>query len=205
MKAAQMAPSFARAAALAAAVLVTCGCGASIQAVYEGDVRFEQCMALDARPAASAGAQRDCWDDWVAYYTYGQTRDRLVYAQRRIRELDGRGPRPAYGEGMPASAVEQRPQPPLKRRPDAGNGRPEGIGPELLGPGRLSAAPGGAAANHGAAGDRAEPEMVDGEIEEVRCAGQCQAVHDACSRSCTTSRCRKTCSVGFKTCVRGCG
>ena len=27
----------------------TC-CGASIQAVYEGDVRFEHCMSLDARP-----------------------------------------------------------------------------------------------------------------------------------------------------------
>jgi hypothetical protein len=188
MKAAPMARSFAGPAALAAASLAWSGCGASIQAVYEGDVRFEQCMAMDERPEASAQARRDCWHDWVAYYTYGQTRDRLAHAQLRIRELEGRVPRPAAGAALPPSAVEPRSAPPLQP------GAPQGVGPELAPPDKLSAVP---RATTGA--------TVETEIEAVRCAGQCQTVHDECSRACTTTLCRKTCSAGFKSCVRSCG
>jgi hypothetical protein len=65
------------------------GCGASIQAIYEGDVRFERCMALDVRPESDVGARRACWTDWVAFYTYGQTRDRVLHARLRIRQLEG--------------------------------------------------------------------------------------------------------------------
>ena len=67
------------------------GCGASIQAIYEGDVRFERCMALDARPNVNADSRQTCWREWVAFYTYGQTRDRVLHAQLRIQQLDGDG------------------------------------------------------------------------------------------------------------------
>ena len=65
------------------------GCGASLHAVYEGDVRFERCMSLDVQPQVAAGDVRDCWEDWVAFYTYGQTRDRVLHAQLRIKQLSG--------------------------------------------------------------------------------------------------------------------
>ena len=60
------------------------GCGASLDATYEADVRFEHCMALDATPAASG--RRACWEDWLRLATFGQTRDRLRYAEA---QLDG--------------------------------------------------------------------------------------------------------------------
>lgn len=76
---------------LAVGVVGTCaaGCGASIQAIYEGDVRFEHCMALDAQPHVRPPIRRACWVEWVTFYTYGQTRDRVAHAQLRIQQLDG--------------------------------------------------------------------------------------------------------------------
>lgn len=71
------------------AVWASAGCGASLYAVYEGDVRFEHCMALDAQPTVKASIRRACWSEWVSFYTYGQTRDRVVHAQMRMRQLDG--------------------------------------------------------------------------------------------------------------------
>src|SRR3954466_14812757 len=62
-------------------------CGASIQAVYEGDVRFEHCMALDARPDVKPTIRGNCWEEWVKFYTFGQTRDRVDYALMREKQL----------------------------------------------------------------------------------------------------------------------
>jgi hypothetical protein len=74
---------------LAAAAIgwAVAGCGASIQAVYEGDVRFEHCMALDAQPTVKPVIRRACWVEWLAFYTYGQTRDRVLHAQGRVEQL----------------------------------------------------------------------------------------------------------------------
>ncbi len=81
-------------AVAAGAALCVSGCGASIQAIYEGDVRFERCMAMDARAEVAANLRRTCWMEWISFYTYGQTRDRVVHAQLRIQQLqDGRAPR----------------------------------------------------------------------------------------------------------------
>ena len=62
-------------------------CGASYQAVYEGEVRFEHCYRLDEEPGIPPDQVRMCWKDWAQHYTFGQTRDRLEYALRRQREL----------------------------------------------------------------------------------------------------------------------
>ena len=70
-----------------AALVFVAGCGANMQAVYEGDVRFEHCMALDLRADARDQLRRECWVEWVAYYTYGQTRDRVAHAELRIQQL----------------------------------------------------------------------------------------------------------------------
>ena len=63
------------------------GCGASIQSLYEGDVRFEHCMALDAEPGVKAVFRRACWTEWLTFYTYGQTRDRVTFARKRVKQL----------------------------------------------------------------------------------------------------------------------
>ncbi|HHH28185.1 MAG TPA: hypothetical protein ENK57_07550, partial [Polyangiaceae bacterium] len=59
------------------ASLASVGCGHSIQAVYEADVRFEHCMAMDAQPNVKPRIRKQCWKEWLAFYTYGQTRDRV--------------------------------------------------------------------------------------------------------------------------------
>ncbi|MEM9692567.1 MAG: hypothetical protein AAGA56_08485 [Myxococcota bacterium] len=77
------------------------GCGASMDSVFEGDMRFERCMALDVRPEASKDDRRGCWTEWLAGYSYGQTQDRTRHAQQRITQLN----RPAIQQPDQASFV----------------------------------------------------------------------------------------------------
>src|SRR5580692_11137525 len=58
----------------------------SFQAVYECDVHFEHCYALD-QGGATVEAQKECWRDWLHGYTYGQSRDRVEYGGTRYSEL----------------------------------------------------------------------------------------------------------------------
>jgi hypothetical protein len=94
--------------ALLSCILVACAplaCGASIQSVYESNVRFEHCMALDAEPGVKAAIRRACWTEWLTFYTYGQTRDRVIHAQRRSQQLGVSGGPAAGGpvSGGPVS------------------------------------------------------------------------------------------------------
>ena len=63
------------------------GCGPSVQSIYEGNVRFEHCYRLDIDPHIAPTHREACWREWKQTYTYGQTRDRVEYAERRIRAL----------------------------------------------------------------------------------------------------------------------
>ena len=65
--------------------------------MYEGDVQFEHCYGLDMGNAAPE-AKRSCWRTWFASYTYGQSRDRIDYAARRLNQL-------AVGPGDDAATV----------------------------------------------------------------------------------------------------
>jgi hypothetical protein len=69
---------------LAAAPVVACG--PSFQAVYEGELHFEHCYALDEM-TVSDEAKKDCWREWLRGYTYGQSNDRVEYAATRFSEL----------------------------------------------------------------------------------------------------------------------
>ncbi|MGH7282258.1 MAG: hypothetical protein ACRELY_12080, partial [Polyangiaceae bacterium] len=68
-------------------IAVTCGCGPSFQALYEGDARFEHCYALEDSGSGTMQKRADCWRDWMDHYTFGQTRDRVQYASNRYRAL----------------------------------------------------------------------------------------------------------------------
>jgi hypothetical protein len=75
--------AFVLAASLVASVAA---CGPSFQAVYECDVKFEHCYAMDENPV-SRDAKRDCWRTWLHAYTFGQPRDRVEYATTRVTQL----------------------------------------------------------------------------------------------------------------------
>lgn len=61
------------------------GCGPSVQSIYEGSVRFEHCYRLDLELEVATTHREACWKNWLERYTYGQSRDRLEYARRRVR------------------------------------------------------------------------------------------------------------------------
>ncbi len=68
-----------------AAVAAGSGCGPSVQSIYEGSVRFEHCYRLDLEQDVATSHRQACWTTWLDRYTYGQSRDRLEYARRRVR------------------------------------------------------------------------------------------------------------------------
>jgi hypothetical protein len=72
--------------AVTPAVTGLLACGPSFQAVYECDVHFEHCYALD-ESGASVDQKKECWRDWLHGYTYGQSRDRVEYGGTRYSEL----------------------------------------------------------------------------------------------------------------------
>lgn len=63
-----------------ATTLCLVGCGPGVGVKYEGDVRFERCMALDWHHDLDPTIRRACWIEWSTYFTAGQTRDRIEYA-----------------------------------------------------------------------------------------------------------------------------
>jgi hypothetical protein len=67
--------------------LLLWACGASVQTIYEGNVRFEHCYRLDLDPTKAASHRHACWRNWLQIYTYGQPRDRIEYARRRVHSI----------------------------------------------------------------------------------------------------------------------
>ncbi|APR83048.1 Hypothetical protein A7982_08397 [Minicystis rosea] len=166
------------------AVLASAGaisCGASIQALYEGDVRFERCMALDARPDVKPTIRRGCWEEWAQFYTFGQTRDRIEYAQLREKQLS------TASDFDEADWVS----------PNAGRA--------IAAPDPTSAfAPPPTIV---AVGDAGPPDAgsSDDHTPQNACAADCQHSLDACRGTCKTAPCEKACSGRYKRCAKRCG
>ncbi|MBK8252149.1 MAG: hypothetical protein IPK82_05710 [Polyangiaceae bacterium] len=154
-------------------------CGASINAVYESDVRFEHCMALDEEPSERHTARKECWDEWVEYYTFGQTRDRVEYAQRRRRQLNG-----SNAHGDVASVAD-----------------PPRAVPE---PTTVSAPPPMMIADASAPPPVDSGAADAGELPGATCAAACTEAWPTCKKGCSNAACEKACTVKFKTCMRRC-
>lgn len=157
-------------------------CGASINAVYEGDVRFEHCMALDDRPDVKPTLRLACWNEWVEYYTFGQTRDRVEYAHLRQRVLQG-------DSNFVTSDLPPIPEP-QKAVPE-----PTTV---LAPPPMFGTAP-SATADAGA-----PPPPPPPEPPAVQCATQCKASWTTCQAACTKPACEKTCNAAYNRCMRTC-
>lgn len=84
------------------------GCGPSFEAIQEGDLRFAHCDRLDLDPNISASHRLHCWREWRRVYTYGQTRDRVDYAQRRIAEVVSGDTDPPFELPMGKNARSRR-------------------------------------------------------------------------------------------------
>jgi hypothetical protein len=154
--------------------------------VYEGDVRFEHCMALDAQADIKPTLRRACWDEWRKFYTFGQTRDRIEYAALRDRQLSGASDFDEgdwqHGKVGDPSAV---PEPTSALAP-----------PPLL----IAVTDAGAADARSITGDAA----ADSAPPAADCAAECEQAWGFCRRECKTDPCDKGCSSKYKRCMRRC-
>lgn len=164
-------------------------CGASINAVYEGDVRFEHCMALDAQREVKPTIRRACWEEWTKFYTFGQTRDRIDYAQNRMKQLSGASDfdeaewipeQPREALAVPEPTTVLAPPPMMLTSTDAG------------------------------ASDAASDASADAALPDERplpgagCSSECEKSWTECRKDCGTAACERTCTGKYKRCMRHC-
>lgn len=162
----------------------TLSCGASIRAIYESDVRFEHCMALDARADVKPTLRLACWDEWMRFYTFGQTRDRIDYAHLREKQLSG------------ASDFDEA---------DMMTAKPSGTSAAAPDPtSAIAPPPSMVAALDGGAPDAAPSEADERSAAQVRCASDCQHALDTCRQGCKTPICEKDCGLRSKRCDARC-
>jgi hypothetical protein len=175
-------PRHLAAATLVAATLAaaTLSCGASIRGLYESDVRFEHCMALDSRPDVKPTLRRACWDEWVSFYTFGQPRDRTDYARLREKQLSSASD---FDEGdvAPPRLAAAAPDPTSAIAPP----------PMMM-----------AVADDGGAPDAGAPTEADERTAtHDRCAAECQSGLEACRMICkATGPCERACTGRLARC-----
>jgi hypothetical protein len=174
-------------------------CGPSFQAVYECDVRFEHCYALD-QGSAPVELKKQCWREWLHGYTYGQSGDRIEYAAARFSELsldptlpsvEVREAKPGKRPAAPVPTSAFAPPPNLAERP----------------PGDAPVAPGASSAP----GAPDAPGVRDATVREVvvvrapgsECAETCAATWKACHDACRGTACDE-CDRQYKACVPAC-
>ena len=95
-------------------------CGAGVGAKYEGDVRFERCMSLDWQADVDARIRRACWAEWSTYFTAGQTRDRIEYAEQQAGLAPSAATVTEPLKAVPEPTNVFAPPPMLLKEPDAG-------------------------------------------------------------------------------------
>jgi hypothetical protein len=175
----------------ATSAAATTGCGPSYQAVYECDVNFEHCYALDQ--GSSPDAMKACWREWLRSYTYGQSRDRVEYAATRFSELsldptlpgEDTAVRPKRARAMvaplPTSAFAP---PPNLAGGDHGDGPP--TPPPTI------------------AGATGPPRpVVVAEAPGEQCTAACATRWNGCRKGCADGAC-EACDRSYKECVPGC-
>jgi hypothetical protein len=174
------------------------GCGPSYQAVYECDVNFEHCYALD-QGNASPDAMKACWRDWLHSYTYGQSRDRVEYAATRFSELsldptlpnEDTATRPKRVRGMVAPLPTSAFSPPPNL---AGDGHADGHGD---GSSPLTFA--GATPPPHVAATAPQATLAPGQ----QCTSACAERWGGCRKGCADGAC-DACDRAYKECVPGC-
>jgi hypothetical protein len=184
-------------AAIAASLGAAVGCGPSVQSIYEGNVRFEHCYRLDLERDVATTHRQACWTAWLDRYTYGQSRDKLEYARRRVRAFgSGDVDRPQLRIGdsqprqqdarqfylvVPAPTSVHAPPPPIATRMNA------------VEPAPLSPAPPLAKSAIAAPGDS--------------CASDCHDAFVSCGQACdpvAKSTACKSCDPDYKKCMQRC-
>jgi len=181
------------AVAVAASLAGAASCGPSMQSIYEGDVRFEHCYRLDLEQDVALTHRQACWSTWLGRYTYGQSRDKIEYARRRVHAFgsgDADRPQLRLDETQPQRDARQfylvvpaptsvhAPPPPIATRVNVAEPAPISSAPSLA-----KAAPG------------------------EGCADECRAAFTSCNQACdpaAKSAACKSCDPDYKKCMQRC-
>lgn len=171
-------------------------CGPSFQAVYECDVRFEHCYALDWS-SAPPDTMKECWRGWLHGYTYGQSRDRVEFAATRLSELSLDPTLPSVDT---PSTVRRRhdleaplPTSAFVAPPNVADGHGDGAASS-----QPSSAVAGSTPPRVVAASAPVPQ-APGE----QCTGACADRWNGCRKACADGAC-DTCDRGYRSCVPGC-
>ncbi|MCC6216986.1 MAG: hypothetical protein IT376_19155 [Polyangiaceae bacterium] len=176
-----------------AAALGVIACGPSVQAVHDSNVRFEHCYRLDLDPAIVPSHRLACWREWSLRYTFGQNRDRLEYARRRMELLAAGDTRPlelslADG-GAPRDAA-----PSLAFAPASPAAPPPVVRP-------LDTPPAPSVAPPPPPEPQPEPDRPG-----AGCVQKCESAHDDCAAACEDEKSRACarCTGEYRACMRRC-
>jgi hypothetical protein len=195
------------AAALLFGPALTASCGPSVQSIYEGDVRFEHCYRLDLELDVATTHRQACWTTWLDRYTYGQSRDRLEYARRRVRAFaTGDTDRPVLRVGanqqedsrqfylvVPSPTSVHAPPPPIATRMNAMPEPPTSAEPAKSSPTISNSA------------EAAKPS--DKPAPGADCADACKSAFSSCNQACdpsAKSAACKSCDPDYKKCMARC-
>jgi hypothetical protein len=174
-------------------------CGPSFEVLAEGDLRFVHCDRLDLDPKIAPSHRLHCWREWRRMYTYGQTRDRVEYAQRRIAEVVSGDTNPPFQ--LPNGEVTS-PRHSVRPRLDA-----VGVPPAAAAAGAPAAAAAAASVTAAAsvsAATAASP-ATPASPEELACRGRCEEANAACAPGCETrpTGCKR-CERPLEACLGDC-
>lgn len=169
------------------------GCGPSVQSIYEGSVRFEHCYRLDLEQEVASTHRQACWTTWLDRYTYGQSRDRLEYARRRVRAFaTGDADRPVLHVGQTAEDSRQ-------------------FYLVVPAPTSVHASPPPIATRTNAVTEAPQPSPSASAKEKPApaedCAGACKSAFSSCNQACdpaTKSAACKSCDPDYKKCMQRC-
>jgi hypothetical protein len=167
---------------LLAAATGLLACGPSFQAVYECDVHFEHCYALD-ESGASSDAKKECWRDWLHGYTYGQSRDRVEYGGTRYSQLSLDPTLPSEDVRVEASRQSKHAV----------------VGPV---PTSAFAPPPNVIDGHASANASSSVTLV-AHFPGAECADGCAQRWTSCRSSCRDGAC-DGCDVAYRTCMPAC-
>ncbi|HKY34985.1 MAG TPA: hypothetical protein VJN18_03495 [Polyangiaceae bacterium] len=182
---------------LAFGPLCLLSCGPSVQSIYEGNVRFEHCYRLDLELEVASSHRQACWTTWLDRYTYGQSRDRLEYARRRVRAFAaGDANPPALKIGGDDTEQETRQFYLVVPAPTSVHASPPPIATRVNAPGEAPPTPSSA------------PPVSSGRLAPGEdCSSACRSAFSSCNEACAEgakSTACKSCDPDYKKCMQRC-
>lgn len=183
----------------------TAACGPGLETMHESNLRFEHCYRLDMDPDIAGSHRLVCWRDWTQTYAYGQPRDRVEYARRRIITLESGDVRLLDIRGQPLQRTRLFS---FAGAPSSTAAAPAPTSAHAPPPSTTAAAPGPTSAHapppSTAPDDRAKQEPVD-EFPGDACSRPCGTAYETCAAGCRDQAevCAK-CREDYRTCMRRC-